>query len=295
MARVKERVRGWLPRPLWVLLRRSWAYLRGLGRWGPVLVRTRGDGPGETLKLYLSALAAPVTALPRDDAWYHPAVQFDTRVRVRGAGRFLCRGGTDDLAHAVVGTGGSVWRAIAGNLGPGGIFIDGGANIGGFTVPAARLVGPQGRVIAIEMMPDTAMCLRHNLGLNGLDWVLVVEGALSDTDGTEVTATMSAGNHGQASIVAKRTDGGAMVSIRIRTLTLDGVLANLERIDVLKLDLEGAEVLALQGGPATLARTRCVIFEDWGGRGAGRHAAERIGNAGFGLRRLDGINMIGMR
>lgn len=119
MAEVKEWVRGWLPRPLWVLLRRSWSYLRGLGRWGPLFVRMRGDGAGEALKLYLSALAAPVTALPKCDAWYHPAVLFDTRVRdtwVRdgGASRFLCRGGTDDLAHALVGTG-----AASGGRSPG--------------------------------------------------------------------------------------------------------------------------------------------------------------------------------
>lgn len=145
------------------------------------------------------------------------------------------------------------------------------------------------------MMPDTAARLRHNLGLNGLDRVRVVEGALSDTEGAEVTATMPADYHGQASIVAERPETDELVRVRIRTLTLDGVLADLERIDVLKLDLEGAEVQALKGGGVTLARTRCVIFEDWGGRGAGREAADRIAAAGFRLRRLDGINMMGVR
>lgn len=295
MAALRVRARAWTPRPVWNLARRAHTYLRRLGDWGRVLARLRGDGPRETLKLWLSALAAPVTALRELDHWGHPVGLFDTGVEAGRGNRFVCRRRTDDLAHALAGRDGSLWPAIARHLAPGGVFVDAGANIGGLTVPAARLVGAGAQVVAIEMMPETAAQLRHHLRLNRLDWVRVVEGALSDREGAQVTASMPAGNHGQASIAAGASRRGPRVEVAVRTLTLDRVLADLGRIDVLKLDLEGAEVLALAGGGAVLARTRCVIFEDWGGRDPGKLAAELIAAAGFRLSRVDGINLMGVR
>ena len=79
------------------------------------------------------------------------------------------------------------------------------------------------------------------------------------------------------------------------TTSLDIVTRDLPRIDVLKVDLEGAEAIAFAGGTSTLSRTQCVIFEDWGGRGDNAKATEICARAGFTLRRLDGNNMIGVR
>ncbi len=295
MTSFKEQVRRYLPRPAWVGLRRAWTYLRRLAHWGIALVRVRGDGAREAGKLYLSALAAPVTALPAIDRWRYPMLLFDTRVRAGRADRFFCRRHTDDLWHVVTGRHGSVWRAIAAHLEPGCVFVDAGANIGGFAVSAARLVGPSGSVVAFEMMPETAALLRDNLARSGLQRVRVVEGALWDRADAEIVATMPAGLHGQAS-VARDFDGrGETVESRVKTLTLDHALADLSGIDVLKFDLEGAEVRAFEGGREILARTRFVIFEDWGGKNQGREAAEWLAGAGFVLRRLDGTNMIASR
>ncbi len=295
MSAFRDWLKSWLPRPVWVLLRRTWSYVRRLGHWTLVLIEVRGDGAREALKLYLSALAAPVTALRGLDEWGNPVLLFDTRVRVAGSDRFRCRRDSDDLWHVLPSGQGAVRKALVERLKPGGVFVDAGANIGAFTVLGARLVGSHGRVVAIEMMPDTVRRLRDHLELNGLGWVLVVEGALSDIGGRDVVARVPPGLAGQASIVRTAVAKDDLIEVHVKTTTLDDVVEDLPRLDVLKMDLEGAEALAFDGGRETLSRTRCVIFEDWGGRGHGRDAAKRVTGAGFELHRLDGNNMIGVR
>ena len=201
MSGLRDRLKMWLPRPVWVLLRRTWNYFRRLGYWALVILEVRGDNLLESLKLYLSAIAAPITALPKLDDWGNPVLLFDTRVRVAGHDRFRCRRNSDDLWHVLPSAQGTVRKALVERLKPGGVFVDAGANIGAFTVLGARLVGPQGRVVAIEMMPDTARRLREHLELNGLGWVHVVEGALSDIGGQDVVAKVPPGLAGQATIV----------------------------------------------------------------------------------------------
>lgn len=66
------------------------------------------------------------------------------------------------------------------HVGPGDVVVDVGANIGGFTIPLARRVGPTGRVIAIEASNRIAQYLRHNVRANALENVTVVETAVSD-------------------------------------------------------------------------------------------------------------------
>lgn len=64
--------------------------------------------------------------------------------------------------------------AIRKILRPGDIFIDIGANIGYFSVLAARLVGPTGRVFAFEPVPPTVERLRHNIKINGVNNITIV-------------------------------------------------------------------------------------------------------------------------
>jgi FkbM family methyltransferase len=285
----------WLPRPLWVLLRRGWAYLQRLGWWVRVLAEVRGDGAGEALKLYASALASPITALRRLDQWGNPLLLFETRVRLAGGDRYHIRRFSDDLWHVMPSGQGAVRAALARHLRPGGVFVDAGANIGGFTVPGARLAGSGGTVVAVEMMPETARRLREHLKMNGLDTVRVVERALSDNAGYEVVAKMPAGLSGQASIVWPGHPQSRFVEARVQTTTLDDVVEGLPNVDLLKVDLEGAEAMAFGGGAAALSRTQVVIFEARDGTDEAREAMGLIVAAGFELHRLDGSNMIGTR
>lgn len=271
---------------------RATTYAWRLRCWGEVLREVRGDGAGEELKLILSALAAPVMALRGLDEWRTPALLFDTSVRIAGPARFRCRRGSDDLWHLLPSVEPAVRAALGEQLEPGGVFVDAGANMGVLTVLGAQIVGPQGRVVAIEMMPGTAEALRANLAANNFDWVRVVELALSDAAGREVEAVMPVGFTGHASIVERARSAGRVLEARVVTTTLDDVTRDLPRLDVLKVDLEGAEALAFAGGKEALSRARCVIFED---RGKRRDAAQCLSAAGFTVRRLDAHNMIGVR
>jgi FkbM family methyltransferase len=140
---------------------------------------------------------------------------------------------------------------------PGGIVVDAGANCGIYTVAAASLVGEQGRVIAFEPGGRCLSILRRNIELNGLTNVRVYEKALSDRDGRArlyhhrgpVSYSMGAGDSDP-----DRYD-------EVATITLDTMAANegIDRVDFLKMDIEGAEEPALRGGETLLARSRPVI------------------------------------
>lgn len=281
-------VRAWAKR---TLPPKAVKYGWRLTRWAEVLREVRGDGPAEQAKLLASALAAPVTAALGLGEWRTPVLLLDTRVRA-GPGRFHCRRLSDDLWHMLPSIDMPVREALKAHLGPGAVFIDAGANIGVLTILGARLVGAQGQVIAVEMMPDTAQRLRENLALNAMGWVQVVEKALSDVAGQQVRARMPVGLTGHASIVHDPKAPAGTVEVVAPTTTLDDLTGGLAQVDVLKVDLEGAEALAFKGGRDTLARTRCVIFE---ARGHGDDAADGIRSHGFSLSGLGEYDLIGVR
>lgn len=182
----------------------------------------------------------------------------------------------------------SVMRVVTETVGPGDVFVDAGANIGYFTVLAASLVGDTGRVLAVEMMPDTAALLRQHVAMNGLANVEVTERALSDLPGQRVVARISAGKHGQASISTSGVRDGVEVSVM--TTTLSDLLADIDDIALMKMDLEGAEELAIRGAGRSLMRIRAIVFEDWGGDGL----ASLLRENGFEVRRLDGNNSLAL-
>lgn len=138
---------------------------------------------------------------------------------------------------------------IRGLLPPGGVFVDVGANIGFFTLAAAARVGRAGRVVALEPHPALAVVLRQNLAMNGLRDVAVLEVAASDRDGTAVLAGFrdDGGNTGVSSIL-RPADPDAP-SFPVRCAPLDAVLdgAGIDVVDLVKVDVEGAEALVLRG------------------------------------------------
>ena len=138
----------------------------------------------------------------------------------------------------------------------GGVFVDVGANMGFFTLAAARRAS---RVVAIEPNPALFERLRFNLDLNGLDHVHAVEAALGETDGGTLTLGPTSGDLGTGTISA--TGEGRSVACRSLTSVLaqHGVAA----VDVLKIDVEGYEdrVLApflASAGDALLPRSMLI-------------------------------------
>jgi FkbM family methyltransferase len=148
---------------------------------------------------------------------------------------------------------------------PGDVVIDGGACWGDTALYFADRVGPEGRVYAFEFSPDSLEIVHRNLDLNPslAERVDVVPEALWDQSGESIPF----GEFGQlTSLAMPRTEAS---SGQVLTSTLDewSERAGVDRVDFVKLDVEGAELRVLKGGEATLRRDRptlavCVYHDD---------------------------------
>ncbi len=155
-------------------------------------------------------------------------------------------------------------RVVDDVLSKGGLVVDVGANIGAFTLPAARAVGSTGKVIAIEASPDTAEILRRHVARNSAKGVVtIVEAALGREAGSveiRASSTATSGDLGTRSIYGE----GPLVS-EVEMKTGDELLAELGLggIDLLKIDVEGAELDVLSGMESLFRDTppQAVIVE----------------------------------
>ncbi|HEY0904785.1 MAG TPA: FkbM family methyltransferase [Marmoricola sp.] len=140
--------------------------------------------------------------------------------------------------------------------------VEAGANIGFFSLMLARQVGPEGKVLCYEPDPELAAILRRNVEANGYTNVVVRQAAVADQPG-ELTFFRAARNTGDNRLFTHGVDGG---SFPVSAVTLDDELeGETRRIDLLKLDIQGAEPLALRGLGRTL-RTRPprrIMMEFW--------------------------------
>lgn len=229
--------------------------------WHHIRKDVRGVTFGDRTKLFLSSAIDPFLALVFPDK-INPSAYFDARVVV-GESTIHIRGRSDDIWHVAPVQEVAVRKKIRETLSENSTFVDCGANVGGYSIMAARLVGPKGRVVAIEMLEGTVKALRRNLALNGLENVAVIPKALGACSGKTVEATYVPGQYGPATVTATDGNRGRRKSVTVETTTLDEVCANLERIGLMRMDLEGAEHEALLGAAQTLARTDCIIFECW--------------------------------
>ncbi len=130
-------------------------------------------------------------------------------------------------------------------LRPGAVFVDVGANIGYFSVLAASVVGAQGTVFAFEPDPENFRLLRANAELNGLEHcITAVEAALAEAPG-EGRLFLSADNLGDHQVYA---GDAPRSSVPIALLHGGQYLAeHLQRLDLLKVDTQGAEFQVMTG------------------------------------------------
>ena len=144
---------------------------------------------------------------------------------------------------------------------PGDIVVDGGSNVGFFSLLAGRLLQGKGRVFAFEPDPESFELLRKNVECNGLLAVTeVAELALTNSNGSfEFSVAV---DEPMLSGLLARPDVRCRM-IRVQGTRLDDYLTALGQthVDVIKLDLEGAEPEALSGMRGTLRSARLLIFE----------------------------------
>lgn len=138
-------------------------------------------------------------------------------------------------------------------LRPGDVFVDAGANIGGWSLYAATLVGATGFVYAFEPHPKIAGYLQRNVDLNGFRNIKVFSLALGDKPSIVQMEekTNDANNnitpHGKLSVEMSSLD----------TIMLE------QHIRLLKIDAEGSELMILKGASRTLDHTEFVYLECW--------------------------------
>ena len=153
-------------------------------------------------------------------------------------------------------------ETFASLLSPGMTVMDIGANIGLFTLVAAHRVGPRGMVHAFEPTPCLAEHIRANLALNGLENVELNEVAISDSMGHAVLHIATSDNLGENTIVAGAPDAPGTVGLQVPTVTLDDYAARCSPagVDVIKIDIEGAEPMALRGARGLLSDDRSPLL-----------------------------------
>jgi FkbM family methyltransferase len=169
------------------------------------------------------------------------------------------------------------------NLRPGMACIDAGANVGYFTLLMAKRVGPQGLVISFEPTQNTMDILQQNIRLNGLGNVVAVKLALSDYNGAMQFHEGPPGYEVYNSakpIVHPSAEEKYFTVTSTECATLDDYLAsrNISRIDIIKIDVEGAELSVLRGMEKTLQanpHARLIVeFAEQTTRGFGYSAKE---------------------
>jgi FkbM family methyltransferase len=129
-------------------------------------------------------------------------------------------------------------------LKPGALVFDLGAHQGVVALILARIVGPAGKVIAVEASRHNADAARKNVKLNGAEQCTVLNAAVSNVPGT---LSFSLGLNGKAD------DGtGEWGRVEVEACTIDGLAKRCGTPDLLFIDVEGYECRALQGAQQTL-------------------------------------------
>ena len=149
-----------------------------------------------------------------------------------------------------------VWQAISNGLPEGGVMLDVGAHIGYDSLKASVKVGPSGRVVAFEPNPNTLPTLRDNISASGAHNVIVQPIACTDSEQTLTLFDATPGGNSGSSSLSQQNAGPLTRSYTVRGRPIDDVLGELglTRVDVVKIDVEGAELVALRGAAQSLKR-----------------------------------------
>jgi FkbM family methyltransferase len=133
------------------------------------------------------------------------------------------------------------------------VVYDLGANVGYYSLIASVLLGRVGHVIAFEPDIQNIVFFRRHLSLNDINNIQIVDAAVSDQSGTAVFRQEPGRSMGRLS-----EDGG----VTVRTIALDDFIREscVPAPDVMKIDVEGAEMCVLRGAERTLAEVQPLIF-----------------------------------
>ncbi|HEU4619471.1 MAG TPA: FkbM family methyltransferase [Gammaproteobacteria bacterium] len=179
---------------------------------------------------------------------------------VRLGGLCVAVPGTRSIRLSVVGGNIRMHRLIDAVVEPGATVVDVGANIGYNTIYAARRVGPAGRVVAVEPTPDNLAVLERNVAAAGLPNVVVERVAAGRAAGTcrfYVRGDTSAVN----SLFPESCYAAVTDVLEVPVQRLDDIVDG--GADLVKIDVEGAELDVLEGMPRLLGVPGLALVAEW--------------------------------
>ena len=146
---------------------------------------------------------------------------------------------------------------------PGMTAVDIGANFGYFSLLLSGLVGESGKVFAFEPDSSAFKLLSRNIKENGIKNVFLINKALSNKTGN-TKLYLDKDNQGEMSLSLDNIDKPCGY-IFVETITLDGYFAHLnEQIDFIKMDVQGAEGMVIDGAKEILNKHKPkILFEFW--------------------------------
>ena len=159
-----------------------------------------------------------------------------------------------------------VIKEIKSTLNNGSTFIDGGANIGFFSLIASKIVGPTGTVIAFEPTPSTFNYLKKNININRINNIIINDKGLSSSE-KQLPFLLKSNNPEANHIISKEDESlhDENEIIKISTISIDKYCDEnkIKKIDLIKLDIEGQEFEAIKGAREILSINQNVkiIFE----------------------------------
>lgn len=161
---------------------------------------------------------------------------------------------------------------------PGSSVYDVGANVGVYTLLASRKAGPSGRVYAFEPLARNLLYLHRHVAMNRLQNCLIMEVAVSDSQGTQRFSSAS----WEHSMARLSSDG----ELEIPTVTLDHCVygEKLRPPDVIKIDVEGAELLVLRGANRALTEYHPTLFVEVHGTREHAECREFLAAKGYRLK-----------
>ena len=181
-------------------------------------------------------------------------------------GRFIVNRHCDFQAEALIKTGATHIEtelnnifAVIDTLPRGAVIVDGGANAGFFTIPVANKIrGRNQKIISFEPQLTLYRALSGSLALNDINFVDLFYAGLGQEPGVAMVPAVDYGKPQDFGMVQLSEDGeGTPVEI----MTIDGL--GLNRLDFIKLDVEGYECSALAGGIATIQQHRPYIWVEF--------------------------------
>ena len=135
---------------------------------------------------------------------------------------------------------------------PGEVVFDLGAHQAVVAMVIGRLVGETGHVIAVEAEPHNVRAGKTNVALNGATNVEVIHAAVTSEPGSVLFAE---------GLNGRLLDSGRLGTVRVPAVTIDSLAAEYGHPDAVLIDVEGAEVLALEGASETIRRGARFMIE----------------------------------